>query len=97
MYFKKNLLVKVVILSGYLGVMIDQSLVAATSSNPVSNNKVVATVEPKQSSSDYSDFGGANTKDDSHEMWLALREQYFTDRPILENEKKYSPSAKSTC
>ena len=40
--------------------------------------------EPKQTPADFSDFGGANTQEDSHEMWLALREQYFSDRPIIE-------------
>ena len=45
-----------------------------------------ATLEPKQSPADYSDFGGVNTKEDSHEMWLALKEQYFANRPILESK-----------
>lgn len=42
--------------------------------------------KPKQSTTDYSDFGGANTQEDSHDMWLALREQYFSDRPIIETD-----------
>lgn len=43
------------------------------------------TFKPKQTPVDFSDFGGANTQEDSHEMWLALREQYFSDRPIIED------------
>ncbi len=43
-------------------------------------------IQPKQSPVDFSDFGGANTQEDSHEMWLALREHYFSDRPIIEND-----------
>ncbi len=41
---------------------------------------------PKQTPVDFSDFGGANTQEDSHEMWEALREQYFSDRPIIEKD-----------
>ena len=47
---------------------------------------VQAAVKPKQSPADFSDFGGANTQEDSQNMWLALRQLYFFDRPIIENE-----------
>lgn len=40
--------------------------------------------EPKSSPADFSAFGGANTQEDSDDMWQALREQYFSDRPIIE-------------
>lgn len=43
-------------------------------------------VEPQQSSVDFSNFGGVNTQEDSHEMWLALREQHFLGRPIIESD-----------
>ena len=47
------------------------------------------TIQPKQTPVDFSDFGGANTQEDSHEMWLALKEHYFSDRPIIENESNH--------
>ena len=47
---------------------------------------VEAAVKAKQSPVDFSNFGGANTQEDSHDMWLALRQQYFLDRPISESE-----------
>ena len=37
-----------------------------------------------QSPADFSEFGGANTQQDSHDRWRVLREQYFMDRPIIE-------------
>ena len=43
---------------------------------------------PKQTPKDFSNFGGANTQEDSHDMWLALREQYFADRPIISGDKR---------
>ena len=46
------------------------------------------TFKPKQTPVDFSNFGGANTQEESHEMWQALREQYFSDRPILEEGNK---------
>ena len=48
-------------------------------------SEVIAKQSPADFS-DFSDFGGANTQEDSHDMWLALREQYFLHRPIIENE-----------
>lgn len=47
--------------------------------------------EPKKSVVDFSQFGGANTQEDSHEMWLPLREQYFGEREIIE-----TPNARIT-
>lgn len=38
-----------------------------------------------QSPANYSAFGGANTQEDSDDMWQALKEQYFSDRFIIED------------
>lgn len=46
---------------------------------------VAAETNPAQSPVDFSQFGGANTPEDSEEMWLALREREFGEREITEN------------
>jgi len=59
------------------------------STNTVASAEV--TYKPKQSPVDFSNFGGANTQEDSHDMWLALREQYFSNRTIIEkNDNRLS-------
>lgn len=81
-----------------LAILLSSSLVLAESSatmqtvqmEPISSQTQSKTSnKPKQSAVDFSNFGGANTKEDSHEMWLALREQYFSDRPIIEDASEY--------
>ena len=49
---------------------------------------VQSAVKPKQSPVDFSNFGGANTQEDSQNMWLALRQMYFFDRPIIKNKNE---------
>lgn len=46
---------------------------------------VQSAVKAKQSPVDFSNFGGANTQEDSQDMWQALRQQYFLHRAIIES------------